>query len=117
VASRHDIYDTMAQWMIIHTREQKKYREAYELFYTLKREYLGNPAFTHEGADRNKAWLTDARTQDAITAMKDAWASMQAAESTVQILLVQLDPQHGVELGDAMQRLRDRATRLADTPK
>lgn len=113
MATRNEIYDSMAQWMIIHTREQKKYRKAYEKFQILKHEYLTNPKFTHEFADRNKMWLTDARTQDAITAMKDAQASMDAAASTVQMLVIQLDPTHSTELKFALERLRKRKTQVS----
>jgi hypothetical protein len=109
MSTRDALYEEMAQWIAIQTRERDKYRKAYEKFEQLKTAYLTDSQFTRPNADKNNAWLRDSRTQDAITAMKDAWECMQAANATVQVLLIQLNEVHGPELQQAKRRLIQKA--------
>lgn len=110
--TRDETFEELAQWIAIQVRERNKYRVNYEAFRELKWNYLNNPNFTWDNQDKNNAWLRDTRTQDAITAMKDAWACMQAAHATIETIKLQLDPVFGPELKQATERLRDKKLRL-----
>lgn len=103
----YELFEELAQWVLIQERESKKYLAAYEYFHDLKNAYLYDPEFTRPNQDRNHAWLADSRTKDQITAMKDAWGAMQAAAATIQRIQVQLD--HTAQLHSAVNRLRTRA--------
>ena len=105
------LYENMAQWLAISQRESAKYQRAYELFNELKREYLTNDEFTRPGQDRNHAWFADTRTQDSITAMKDAWQCLQSATARIQALEIQI--KYADKITDATNRLRIKAARAS----
>jgi hypothetical protein len=103
MTTRNEQFEELAQWVLIQRRERNKYRAAYAEFQTLKDFYLHDPKATRMGQDRHNAWMKDSRTQDAIVGMKDAWASMQAAMSSIECIRFEMTEK--VELQFALARL------------
>lgn len=109
------MWEEIAHWSAISKRESAKYQKAHQRFRMLQHEYMNNDEFTRPDQDKNQAWLKDSRTQDDITAMKDAWQCLQAAAARIAVIEVQLANMEQLEA--AKKRLAIKAGRFIPTQR